>query len=460
MEIHYVDGVCGSFKTTNALKFAVHAALKYDRLILFVQPTAKLIAQSIAAARNMSGEVRLKRIDSTTSPGSVVAELIAFMKGRDEEYDGGCVVFITHKCLWDMPFFPNKSNWDLIIDEIPDIDFEYHYNLPDTSEFAIMSALTANECGINTMLRLKPHANAVSQVKRWARNPDGDDLLKVIQPLFQEMTNQHSNVYVTRASWQRLGIEGHGRLDVHGWRSPSVCDGWQSVRIMGAFFNDSLLSMIWGQHGVQFRPDHQIEVATHRHDQALGSRVSVHYFSERNWSKHMRNKISVVDDPFSVIKPLIGELFGEEEFLLVANNDVPDGAILDDFPNVVRIPAICHGLNDYRHMTKILFLPALNNSPGHFSYLDKVLGISGDRLRQARAFQVMYQSIMRTALRNSSSTDPVSVIVPDLTMANWLGDVFPGARVRAHEMEALNGVLGAPQKGRGRPKQASDLAPV
>ena len=458
MEIHYVDGVCGSYKTTNALKYAVHAAQNLDQLILFVQPTTKLITQSIQTVRAISGNVCIKRYDSVSCPGSVIPDLLGFMKTWRDDVDGGCVVFITHKCLWDMPFFPNKSNWNLIVDEIPDVDFEYHLNLPDSSDFAIQSVLTASECGINTMLRLKPRAEAMGQVRRWARNPDGDDLVRVVQPLFAELTNQHSNVYVTRASWARLGIQGHGRLDVHGWRSPSVCEGWQSVRIVGAFFEDSLLHMIWGQHGVEFRPDQQIKVETHRHDQSVGSRVSIHFFSERTWSKHLRNKISEADDAFAVIKPLVKEVFGEGEFLLVANNDVQDSAFAADFPNLTRIPAICHGLNDYRHMTNILFLPALNNSPGHFQYLDKVLGISGDQLRQARSFQVMYQSVMRTALRDAGSTDPVSVIVPDIAMANWLGDVFPGARIKSHEIEAVKEVLGTPIKARGRPRQASVLS--
>ena len=455
MEIHYVDGVCGSFKTTNALRFAVHAAQNLNQLILFVQPTTKLIAQSIQNIRGISDKVCIKRYDSVSCPGSVIPDLLGFLKTWRADLDGGCVVFITHKCLWDMPFFPNRSNWNLIIDEIPDVDFEYHLNLPDSSDFAITAALTGTECGINTMLRLKPRAEAMGQVRRWARNPDGDDLVRVVQPLFAELTNQHSNVYVTRASWARLGIQGHGRLDVHGWRSPSVCEGWQSVRIMGAFFEDSLLHMIWGQHGVEFRPDQQIKVETHRHDPSVGSRVSIHFFSERTWSKHLRNKISEADDPFSVIKLLVREVFGDSEFLIVANNDVPDGAFNSNFLNSIRIPAICHGLNDYRHMTNILFLSALNNSPGHFVYLDKVLGISGDRLRQARTFQVMYQSIMRTALRDAGSTEPVSVIVPDIEMANWLGDVFPGSRVISHEIESVKGVLGAPKKARGRPQQAS-----
>ena len=123
MDLHYVDGVCGGHKTTNGIEVAVHAALNLDQLVLFVQPTAKLINQSFKTARKKSDQVCIKRFDSVSCPGSVIADLIDFMKNWRADIDGGCVVFITHKCLWEMPFIPNQSNWNVIIDEILDVDF-------------------------------------------------------------------------------------------------------------------------------------------------------------------------------------------------------------------------------------------------------------------------------------------------------------------------------------------------
>ena len=245
MLIHYVDGVCGSYKTTNALQFAVKAATKINAPILFVQPTTKLITQSVKTLAGIGSKVEVKRFDSIACPGAVFPELSAFMRDWNAEEDGGCIVFITHKCLWEMPWFPNKKRWNLIIDEIPDVDFEYTFNLPDTAEFALQSVLQASECGQNSMLKLAARPEFKTKVEHWARNPGDDDIIAVVQPLFRELTGQHSQVFITRASWQRLGVDGNGQVNVHGWRAPSVCEGWASVRIMGAFFEDSLLHMIW-----------------------------------------------------------------------------------------------------------------------------------------------------------------------------------------------------------------------
>ncbi len=461
MLIHYVDGVCGSYKTTHALQFAVRSATKFRQPILFVQPTTVLISQSMDTINKMGANVVVRRFDSIACQGAVFRSLGEFMREWDAEENGGCIVFITHRCLWEMPWFPHKSRWNLIIDEIPDVDFEFNFNLPDTGDFAIQSVIQASECGLNTMLKLTPRPEAKAKVDHWARNPGDDDLIKVIQPLFRELTNQHSAVFATRASWQRLGWEGHGQVSIHGWRAPSVCDGWNSVRIMGAFFEQSLLYAIWANLGVEFEPDKQIKVAATRHDETLGKRLTIHYFSERSWSKTLRDKIASADDPLAHVKPIIADIMGDKPFLASMNKDIGDSVLAMDFPNVVRIPAVCHGLNDYRHIDRIAFLSALNNTPGHFSYMDKVFGISADHLKQARANQVAYQSLMRTSLRDADSTAEVVVLVPDIALANWLGDVFPGCKIYASEAPAECKVaLGDARKARGCPIKESVLTPV
>jgi hypothetical protein len=420
-----------------------------------------LITQSIKTLTETGGGVVVKRFDSVACPGSVFPDLGAFMREWDTEADGGCIAFITHKCLWEMPWFPNKKRWNLIIDEIPDVDFEHHLNLPDTADFALQSVLQASECGLNAMLKLAARPEARAKVEHWARNPGGDDLIKVVQPLFRELTSQHSQVFITRASWQRLGWEDHGQVAVHGWRAPSVCEGWCSVRIMGAFFQDSLLHMIWSSMEVEFEPDKQIKVAADRHNEALGKRVSIHYFSEKTWSKKIRDKIAGADDPLAAVKPILVDLMGDSPFLWSGNKDIEEAVVSKDFANAIRIPAVCHGLNEYRHVDKIAFLSALNNTPSHFAYLDKVLGVAPDQLRQARANQVAYQSIMRTALRDADSSAEVKVLVPDIALGNWLTSVFPGSSLHACDMPAeCREVLGDAKKARGRPRNELVLTPV
>ncbi len=461
MDMYYVDGVCGSFKTTSGIEFAIMAATQLRQCILFVQPTSRLITQSIANATRISKKVKVERFDTESHPGKVVAELCKFMSGWRGEDHGGCIVFITHKCLMSVPFWPHKEQWNIIVDEAIDVDFEYHLNLPQSCGYAIQPILDATECGLNNILKLGIRNDHCREAEEWARNKGGDDVIAVVQPLFQELTNKHSNVYITRSSWRRLGWDGHGQIDVHGWRSPSILDGWQSARVLSAFFDQSLMYLIWSQMGVSFKPDQQIKLEAPRHNEELGTRVSIHYFSEKNWSKALRNKIAKEDDRLAEIKPIMKDLFGDQRFIWAANNDIPDTTIDIEFPLATRVPCICHGLNDYRHISNAAFLSALNNTPSHFKYMDKVLGISADRLRQAKANQVAYQSIMRTSLREAGSSEKVTVLVPDLDMANWLVEVFPGSRLYTAETSAESSViLGEPKKKRGCPTKMSVLSPA
>ena len=138
---------------------------------------------------------------------------------------------------------------------------------------------------------------------------------------------------------------------------------------MGAFFTESLLHMIWSNMEVEFREDKQIKVQAQRHTGAIGKRVSIHYFSEKTWRKKIRDKIATDDDPLFHIKSIISDLFGDEPHFVSVNNDVDGSFIETDFPNGIRIPAICHGLNYYRHISRIAFLSALNNTPGHIAYV-------------------------------------------------------------------------------------------
>ena len=190
--MRYIDAVCGSGKTTKAIAFAAKSAIQFNDLFIIVQPTTDLITQSIQYINLHHPDTQAFQIDGTACPGKVHSTITSHMSNWDRERDGGCVVFITHAALWEMPYFPYKANWELIIDEIPDVDFEFQLNLPETNEWTIKSLLQTEEIGENLVVRLKAAPGSVDKVKRWASNKINDDVIKVLQPLYKEISNQHS----------------------------------------------------------------------------------------------------------------------------------------------------------------------------------------------------------------------------------------------------------------------------
>ncbi len=453
MVIYYVDGVAGSRKTTHALEFAAQASVGLNANIFFAQPTTELIKQSIALLNEKWPGCEVREFDSETFPGRVYGELAKFMVSWGKERKGGCIVFVTHKCLFELETIPNKQYWHLIVDEIPKVDFEYHPNVPDTYQDMILPNFETVECGVNTMFQLLPRGGLVSTVKALGKNRRKDDVVAVLQDIFRDVANPHTTTHISRQSWSLLGQNGRGQLDIHGWYKATVFEGWKTVSVMGAHFTQSLLYYLWSQGGIEFRLDHRINVTKSEHDTTVGDRVNIYCFAERPWSKYARNKIAAKGDMFHFLKPLITDVFENRQYLMVANTDIEDGYLLENFSDGIRIPNMPHGLNKFRHINDIVFLSALNNTPQHFTYLEKIHFIAPEHLRQARYFQYAYQAIMRTSLREPTSTEKVRIIVPDMELGNWLAEMFPGSKLHSLPVpESCKAVVGDSRKARGRPK--------
>ncbi len=454
MIVYYVDGVAGCRKTTHALEFAAQASVGLNAKILIAQPTTELIGQSIELLNARWAGCDVKRFDSTTCPGKVYGELAKFMGGWGKGKKAGCIAFVTHKCLFELEAIPNKESWHLIVDEIPKVDFEYHPNVPETYQDLILPNFEAVECGLNTMFELKARAGSMGTVKAFGKNRKRDDVVAVLQDMFRDVASPHTTAHISRASWSLLGQNGRGQLDIHGWYRATACEGWKSISIMGAHFTQSLLHYLWEQDGVEFQPDQRIKITNSEHDNEVGGRANIYCFSEHPWSKYARDKIALDGDTFHFLKPLIAELFEDRQYLMVANTDIEDGYILEHFPKGIRIPNMPHGLNKYRHINDIVFLSALNNTPQHFTYLEKAHLVSPEHLRQARYYQYAYQAIMRCSLREPTATEPVNIIVPDMELGNWLAEVFPGSKLHSLPVpQACKDVVGDSGKARGRPKK-------
>jgi hypothetical protein len=110
-----------------------------------------------------------------------------------------------------------------------------------------------------------------------------------------------------------------------------------------------------------------------------------------------------------------------------------------------------HGLNDYSEYDRIAFLSALNPRSDHFRFLES-RGVDGNDARRAIYCSAVYQSVMRTSIRDPQSITHKTVIVPDLSAAQYLQNAFPGAQV-----EKLKSALieSTEPKKRGRPPKYS-----
>jgi hypothetical protein len=136
--------------------------------------------------------------------------------------------------------------------------------------------------------------------------------------------------------------------------------------------------------------------------------------------------------------------FRGQPFLWQGNKDTAG----DRFgSNAQRLPNIPHGLNDYSNFDRLCFLSALNPTPDHYHFLES-RGLSNEEVQRAIYCSAVYQSAMRTSIRDLRNLNPKTIIVPDRTGAQYLNRQLPRSRI-----EKLNTAISETITIRGRPKK-------
>lgn len=414
-KIHFVSACAGSGKTEAALKSIKHGIERTGSRFVLAQPTKVLVHSTLERAKQQDPTINWRAITGDEHPGEVRSEFTKAIAGDEET-----ALIITHATLLSCSEMVGKSNWILIIDEVPAVDAAFSANLSMTWDTwtSLLDVSPNPKC--DSALNVGVKAGCAETAESYAFNEHQDDVIKVTQPLWEKLVNRHWQTVLTRSSWQTAGFEGIAQLHAHSWLKPTILDRWSRVTIMGANFEQSLLYAVWSNLGVEFQADPYIAVKAPAHDRATGSRCRVMYFTERNWSKTLRDRIGFG----RVIDALRKHV--DDEHIWVANKDIEDTQWKID--KGIRLPAIAHGLNDYRHHNYAVFLAALNDTPAHFSWMSKQWGIEPIELSRAKALEAAYQMIMRTNLREPNGTEEVKVIVPDRRTADYLCSLLPGSK--------------------------------
>lgn len=414
-KIYYVSACAGSGKTAAALKAIKHGIERSGFRFVLAQPTKVLVQSTLERAMQLYPSINWRAITGDEHSGKVCSEFTKAVAGETET-----AIITTHAALLSCSEMAGKARWNLIVDEVPAVDDSFSANLSITWDmWASLLAVSPNpDCDSVLNVGVKP--GSYETAKTYAFNRPNDDVIKVTQPLWKRLVDPHWQTVLIRASWQTAGYKGVAQLLAHSWLKPSILDRWGRITIMSANFEQSLMYAMWGNLGVEFQPDPSIVINAPAHDEATGSRCRVMYITERNWSKTLRDRIGFE----RVVDALRNDVTGEH--IWVANKDVQD--LVWKIDKGTRLPAIAHGLNEYRHHTCAVFLAALNDTPSHFAWMGKQWGIEPIELSRAKALEAAYQMIMRTNLREPNGTDEVKVIVPDRRTADYLCGLLPGSK--------------------------------
>jgi hypothetical protein len=441
--INYCSAPCGSGKTYAMIKYDCHLA-RWGNRVLDVKPTTDLCGKTVEQqllTRPWYPEYKV--FHGKTVSGSVSHDIIEYYKCGSEIDES--IVFSTHQVLPRLDFLAEKEKIRLNIDEEMQVHQCNTYRVKRTHHH------------LTKHLELEAHDDIYSRlvvtdeeaIKEIAINKDKDDLWNKLRGVAQLLDNRHWDSYVKTELYKSL-LEGEYKtLSVHSILNPSVVEGFGSVTMASALFEDSMIYQLWKKMGVDFVKDERLSKGLRFQEHENGGLVTIKFADEALWSRSRRKSKVNAEEPRVILDEInvaAQREFEGKEFLVHANLDVPDKIFGG---NATRIPSVPHGLNDYSNIHNILFLSSLNPPPEHFRFMKKVFGIEGEELRRAIYCASVYQAVMRTSIRDPNNENEKVVIVPDLAAAEYLHEVFPGSNIDRLETSIPIRVSG---RGAGRPR--------
>ena len=438
--IKYASSPCGSGKTHEIVNRAYQLANDHHH-VLVLQPTKELIEKTVAAELLSKKHVPAYRIfHGETVGGSVAGELTRYFNNPQ---DAAQIVFATHQVFPHILYIANKRDWHLIIDEEMQVLRYASHRLPKTHDLITDDIELAPYNSIYSRVILR---NAAS-LKAKARNKEDDELLAHLAETIRTLTNPYWTTYVNTGQYDRLLRGEIKTLAFHSILKPDLIEGFGSVFMAAANFEDTALYQLWSQNH-EFQANREFAKPLRFNQHQNGSLITIYYADEAQWSRK-RAESSVNSDQSRNVKDLLTDavqkLFGSEQFLWQANKSFdrnPFG------PNALRLPNKPHGLNLYADIHDIAFLSHLNPTTDHFRFLG-TQGLSGNDVYRAIYYATAYQSVMRTSIRDPENQHPKRILVPDIGLAQYLNHLFPESRIERLDAgipEIVTNATGRPRK--------------
>lgn len=442
-KINYVDGPCGSGKT--------HALGQYIKQHggnekYFIITPSKLLADAIYKDFTTLGIENTFLVHSS-SEDKVTNITSKLMKVIEEiNFLGNGVIIFTQQAFIKIPFFENKDEWNLIVDEIPKVDKFYDPTLP-YNHSALSQQIVAGEVIGTGLYEVTENPSAIN-IKNY------DSMFEIVQPIINDVKSEYYVTYTLKKNWDRVVVKQkitnddtvdltfgnqHNKLYFLSLLQPIIFTGFKSVIMMGANFETSFLFKYWSDYCktdfIEFEP---ITSNLRYKEYKNGHRLEIRYLQEEAWSKYSATKMINSKSRIEHYAELVQKHFAGKKFIFMTNNSDET-----TFDNGIKLPVISHGLNAYQDIHNVYFSPALNNQPQHTNMLMD-LGFDKDFITYCNFHEILHQGVMRSSLRNPNATEPVTVIVPDKASAESLARLFLDSSIGAidgyvRKVKALTG---------------------
>ena len=364
--VKYSQAPAGAGKTYEDVRGAVEMAYESEKVFM-PQPTTELIDKTVCTELSRYRPQPLYTVLHNGTNSSVADAITAHTR---LDPGMGQILFTTQQVMSHIRHWSNKSTWHLRADEEFQVIrhqlhqlLHYHHLLTDYIDIKPIDAVYGRVL-------------ISAELEERARNPDHDDVLRVLAETSQVLVSPYWETYVNMEQYERLRAGKIGTLAFLSILSPEILRGFGSISIRGANIIDSAMFQLW-KGGVSFVEDQEFTRSLRYQSHPNGDLITIWYATEEDWSTKLR---TTVEDGVSNLQRVIDgarKVLGDEPFIWQANKSIPDILGSDN-----RLPNKPHGLNTYAHINNVLFLPSLNPPPDHFRFL-KSQGMSGNDVRRA-----------------------------------------------------------------------------
>jgi len=430
-----VDGKCGSGKTHQTSNYISNHY--HETNVLYVAPTKRLLHQTKTMLENRQLRPTLLCDENSNS---VQGDVLDFIKQAD---DRGNVLLITFETYANLAFFHDeyrsKSNWEIFIDEMPQLDRYVQLSLPWHTSF-LTNHLEVIDSRFDRLSDVLPlNEGKMEKIVRRGFFEDNkehkDEFDRILGGLFKYVLSPGYDVFVETARWNKIiprptstKVGKKGLLHFIAMLKPKL---FRDVTLLSANVRNYMLTWWLEEHG-HVMVEHEEITKGLRSIDHNAENIKIYYFWGARYSKWIRNTKARGDQTIGdVMDETALEVFGDEPFLAVENNDKSDtdDSVTVKSKNAAQLPVKAHGLNDYQHYQNIYFSPALNRPPAHIRLLD--LFKHDKALPYKEAAEVAYQCVMRTGLRDPNTQGKYKILVPDKLTASVLSVTLGGAKIKS-----------------------------
>lgn len=458
--IQKVDFPIGSGKTTAAILHALRLA-RAGHKVLICQPTKTIIDEThqriVDQMRGQNWRIPVESIYSTDeNSGSVKRIHKHITKARSGV---GEIILITHAAWMRLPDTSRKIEWDLFMDEVPQVDWCQQFSLAEhVNEIQSLIDVVPHNA---EHVRLEEADSGRDRIDEISDNEREDQWWRDLGEFTRRLTSPHWILKCRAERWEKFQNGEANSFFVSGWLRASVVSGWRSVTLMSACLSETLPYLYWQQDGVEFVPHPDIKPLNDRHTN--GDLIKFYYCHTADNSKRLRKRsIDLGNGQSATVESLnlqrITALFGNEPFVYLANKDADCSSLP---PSSEQLPNSPHGINSYRHLHNVAVLSALNPPPEHIANLIDDLQIEPDQIRTAGYRQSVYQAIGRISIRVPDDQNRKRVVLPDRATAEWIAEMFPGSEIlplpEISHLKPMDELIGQPQQV-GRPRLHKDKA--